>query len=165
MAPEAIAILIPILVPFGAFAMIVFIVWFETRQKQARVQARTELHKHLLDKFGSGTELAQFLETEGGKKMVEDLGKDRVSPKERALKRVVTGTILTCLGAACLMLMYKEPDLVIPGGILLALGIGFLIAAFVTLRLSKSWEADDEGSKPDGPTTAGSQSLGGSSIT
>ena len=153
------------LVPFAGCAMIVFICWIVSREKQARVQARTELHKHLLDKFGSGTELSQFLETEGGKKMIEDLGKERVSPKERALKRVVAGSVLTCLGAGFLMLMYKEPDLVIPGGILLALGIGFLIAAFVTLRLSKSWEADDEGSKPDGPPTAGSQSLGGSSIT
>ena len=145
--------------------MIVFIVWFETRAKQAKVQARTELHKHLLDKFASGTELAQFLETEGGKKMIEDLGTDHVSPKERALKRVVAGTVLTCLGAGFLILMYKEPDLVIPGGILLALGIGFLIAAFVTLRLSKSWEADDERSKPGDQAGAGSQGLGGSSIT
>ena len=152
------------LIPFGAFVMVVFIVWFETRQKQTRVQARTELHKHLLDKFGSGTELAQFLETEGGKKMVEDLGKDRVSPKERALKHVVAGTVLTCLGVGFLILIYKEPDLVIPGGILLAIGIGFLIAAFVSLRLSKSWEADNEGSKPEGHTGAGSRSLGGSSI-
>ncbi len=138
------------LIPFGAFVMIVFIVWFETRQKQTRVQARTELHKHLLDKFGSGTELAQFLETEGGKKMIEDLGKDRVSPKERALKLLVAGTVLTCLGAGFLVLMYKEPEMAIPGGIVLAIGIGLLIGAFASLRLSKSWEADNERSTPDG---------------
>ena len=160
MNPQVVGVFVPIAV----FVMIVFIVWFGTREKQARVQARTELHKHLLDKFGSGTELAQFLETEGGKKMVEDLGKDRASPKERALKLMVAGIVLTCLGAGFLVLMYKTSALVIPGGILLALGIGFLIAAFVTLRLSKSWEADNERSKPGGPA-AGSQSLGGSSLT
>ncbi len=162
MNPGAIATL----VPFGAFVMIVFIVWFATREKQAKVQARTELHKHLLDKFGSGTELAQFLDTEGGRRMVEDLGTDRVSPKERTLKRVVAGTVLTCLGAGLLILnsIFKEAELVMTGGILLALGIGFLIAAFVTLRLSKSWEADNERSKPGGPA-AGSQSLSGSSLT
>ena len=132
MRPEVIGTLIP----FGAFVMIVFIVWFITRQKQARVQARTELHKHLLDRFGSGTELAQFLETEGGKKMIEDLGKADVSPKERVRKPVIAGTVLTCLGVAFLVLTYREPDLVIPGGLLLAIGIGFLIGAFVTLRLS-----------------------------
>ena len=154
------------LIPFAGIAMVVIIVWLGSREKQARVKARTELHKHLLDKFGSGTELAQFLDTEGGRRMVEDLGTDRVSPKERTLKRVVAGTVLTCLGAGLLILnsIFKEAELVMTGGILLALGIGFLIAAFVTLRLSKSWEADNERSKPGGPA-AGSQSLGGSSLT
>ena len=65
MNPGVITALVPLLVPIAGTAMIVFIVWFETRAKQAKVQARTELHKHLLDKFGSGTELAQFIETEG----------------------------------------------------------------------------------------------------
>ena len=138
------------LIPFGAFVMIVFIVWFVTRAKQARVQARTELHKHLLDRFGSGTELAQFLETEGGKKMIEDLGTGHVSPKERTLRPIIAGTALTCLGVAFLLLTFREPDLLIPGGLLLAIGIGFLIGAFVTLRLAKSWEADKERSAPDG---------------
>ncbi len=140
------------LVPLGSFVMVVMIVWLVSRAKQAGVRARTELHKHLLDKFGSGTELSQFLETEGGKKMVEDLGKDRASPKERALKHIRAGTILTCLGAGFLILMYEDSDMVIPGGLCIALGIGFLIGAFATLRLSKSWEADSEPSKPEGPS-------------
>ncbi len=144
------AILAGILIPLGSFAMIGFIVWFISRAKQAKLQARTELHKHLLDKFGSGTELAQFLETEGGKNMIEGLGKADVSPKERTMKPVMTGTVLTCLGLAFLLLTFREPDLVIPGGLLLAIGIGFLIGAFVTLRLSKSWEADKERSAPGG---------------
>ena len=67
MDPEVIELLIP----FAGMAMIVFIVWLGARARQAHVQARTELHKHLLDKFSSGTELAKFLETEGGKKMIE----------------------------------------------------------------------------------------------
>ncbi len=137
-------------IPFAGIAMIVVIVWLGTREKQARVKARTELHKHLLDKFGSGTELAQFLETEGGKKMIEDLGKGDVSPKERTVRPMIAGTVLTCLGVAFLVLTYREPDLVIAGGIVLAIGIGLLIGAFVTLRLSKGWKADNERSTPDG---------------
>ena len=152
------------LIPFGAFVMVVFIVWFETRQKQTRVQARTELHKHLLDKFGSGAELAQFLETEGGRKMVEDLGTDRVSPKERALKHIRAGFIMLFLGIGFLVATYEESNLVIPGAVFIALGIGFLIGAYVTLRLSKSWEAESQLHKSEGQAGAGSQSLGGSSI-
>ncbi len=144
--------------------MVVLIAWFGSREKQARVQARTELHKHLLDKFGSGTELAQFLETEGGRKMIGDLGKDRSSPKERALKLVIAGTVLTCLGAGFLILMYEDSDMVIPGGLSMALGIGFLIAAFATLRLSKNWEGDNEPSSTEAQAVEGPPSLGGSSI-
>ena len=153
------------LVPIVAFALIGFIVWLITRAKQARVQARTELHKHLLDKFGSGTELAQFLETEGGKKMIEGLEKGDVSPKERTVRPMIAGTVLTCLGVAFLLLTFREPNLLIAGGVVSAIGIGFLIGAFVTLRLSKSWEADKEPSAPDGQTASGSHSLGGSNIT
>ena len=154
MSPDVIGTLIP----FAGIAMIVLIVWFRTREKQATVQARTELHKHLLDKFGSGTELSQFLETAGGKKMIEDLGKGDVSPKERTLRPMIAGTVLTCLGVAFLLLTFREPNLVIPGGVLLAIGIGFLIGAFVTLRLSRSWEADNGRSAPDGRTASGSPS-------
>ncbi len=161
MRPEIIGTLIP----FGAFVMIVFIVWFVTRAKQARVQARTELHKHLLDRFGSGTELAQFLETEGGNKMIEGLGKGDVNLKERTLSPMIAGTVLTCLGVAFLLLTFREPNLLIAGGVVSAIGIGFLIGAFVTLRLSKSWEADKERSAPDGQAASGSHSVGGSNIT
>ena len=145
--------------------MIVMIVWLASRAKQANVQARTELHKHLLDKFGSGTELAQFLETEGGRKMIGDLGKDRSSPKERALKLVIAGTVLTCLGAGFLILMYEDQELLIPGGLCIALGIGLLIGAFATLRLSKNWEGDNEPSSTEAQAVEGPPSLGGSSIS
>ena len=144
-----------VLVPLGAFAMVVFIVWFGTRQKQVRVQARTDLHKHLLDKFGSGTELAQFLESEGGKKMLEDLGAERVSPQDRALTHVRAGVVLTGLGIGFLVLTFKVSALAMPGGLLVALGIGFLIAAGVSRRLVKSWSRDSELRGPDGERLPG----------
>ena len=130
------------LVPLAAFVMIVFIAWFGTREKQARIQARTDLHRHLLDKFGSGTELSQFLETEGGRRMVANLENREANPRARALRPMIAGAVLTCLGVAFLLLTVREEDLLIPGGLVLAIGIGFLIGAFVTLRLSKSWDAD-----------------------
>ena len=112
------------LIPFGVFVMVVLIVWFGTREKQARVQARTDLHKHLLDKFGSGAELAQFLETEGGKKMIEDLGRpspaaqfltDPASSRARALKHIQAGFILLFLGIGFLVVTYRGIRLGDPG--------------------------------------------------
>ena len=138
------------LVPLGTFVMVVFIVWFSTRAKQAKLQARTEIHKHLLDKFGSGTELTQFIESEGGKKMLEDLAADRVSPQERALALVPPGVIITALGTGFLVLTFENADLVIPGGLLVALGMGFLVAAWASRRLAKSWSRDGELQGPEG---------------
>ncbi len=151
-------LLIPILVPMAAFVMVVFIVWFKTREKQTRTQARTELHKHLIDKFASGVELAQFLETEGGKKIIEDLGRAESSVKTRALAPMVAGSVLACLGVAFLLLALRDPSLLIAGGLFLAVGIGFLIAALLTLRLSKTWDAERkrdvlDGSMPPGRPT------------
>ena len=97
--------------------------------------------------------------------MIEGLEKGDVSPKERTVRPMIAGTVLTCLGVAFLLLTFREPNLLIAGGVLSAIGIGFLIGAFVTLRLSKSWEADKERSAPDGQTASGSHSLGGSNIT
>lgn len=142
MGPEMSAVFVPL----GSFVMVVFIIWFATRQKQAQIQARTDLHKHLLDKFGSGNELAEFLESEGGKKMLGELGEEKVSPRERAMKYFRAGVIIGGLGAAFLALTFKEPDLVIPGGLLLGLGMGFLIAAWATRR----WSRDSELAEPEG---------------
>ena len=94
--------------------------------------------------------MSQFLETEGGKRMIEDLGKDHSSPKERTLKHIRSGFIMLFLGIGFLAATYAESDLVIPGAVFVALGVGFLIGAFVSQRLSKSWQAGSEPSKPDG---------------
>ncbi len=147
MGPEMAAVFVPL----GSFVMVVFIIWFVSRQKQAKVQARTELHKHLLDKFGSGSELAEFLESEGGKKMLEDLGAERVSPRERALKHFRAGVIIAGLGVGFLVLTFKVSELVIPGGLLVGLGMGFLIAAWATRR----WSRDSEFAEPEGERLPG----------
>ena len=160
MTPEVLALM----VPFAGIAMIVAIVWIKTREEQAKAQARAELHKHLLDRFGSGTELAQFLETEGGKQLIESLGKGE-GPKERALKLMIMGAVSTCLGVAFLVLTYFEPDLVFPGGILLAIGIGLLTGAVVLLRLSKRWEEEKRFDQADRHTVSDAQSVGGSHVT
>ena len=147
MGPEMAAVFVPL----GSFVMVVFIIWFVSRQKQAKVQARTELHKHLLDKFGSGTELAEFLDSESGKKMLEDLGAEKVSPRERALRYVRAGVIIAGLGVGFLVLTFKVSELVIPGGLLVGLGTGFLIAAWVTRR----WSRDSELAEPEGERLPG----------
>ena len=150
--------MVEVLVPLSGCAMIVLIVFFAIRLRQTKVQSRTELHKHLLDKFSSGGELTTFLETEGGRKMLEELGSERIDPRERWLKSLRTGIILSFLGGGLIVLEEQfnvDDDLVIPGGVCLALGLGFTVAAITTKLLTRG---DDEQEK--GPSTESSTGLG-----
>jgi hypothetical protein len=47
--------------------------------------------------------------------------------------------VLVMLGGAFFALMYQEQELVIPGTILTALGLGLLIASAISLYLYKKW--------------------------
>ena len=128
-----------ILVPLFVFSMVVLIVWLRFRLTVARAGIRAESQKHLVDKFGSGRELAEFVESEGGRRFLEELTAKPVDPAGRVLNLVKAGLILATLGVGFLVLMVREVELIYPGVIVLALGIGFLIAAWVSHRLSKKW--------------------------
>lgn len=132
--------IIPMLIPFGAFIMVVFIVWFATREKQARTQARAELNKQLLDKFTSGQELTEFLERKAGQRFLDGMGSEKQQgPREKVLGIIIPGCILTAIGIGFFWLGTERSGLEIPGAVISAAGVGLLIAAAVTYVLSKKW--------------------------
>ena len=133
-----------ILIPVAFFAMIVVIVWLKVRKSQAETTARAEFHKHLVEKFASGKEFADFLGTPGGQRLVQGAWLPQVntslSAKERILKAVKAGVVLTVMGLGTLPLYWLEGvdnEIIIPAVVMLALGIGFLISAAITYRLSE----------------------------
>ena len=70
--PEMIGLFVPIFTSLGFFATVVLLVWLANRKSQARIQARAEVQKKLIDKFDSGLELAEFLGSEGSKTLLID---------------------------------------------------------------------------------------------
>jgi hypothetical protein len=52
--------LVGILVPLGAFAMVVLVVWVAHLAKKSGVREQAELQRRFLDKFGSGQEGSIF---------------------------------------------------------------------------------------------------------
>ncbi len=128
-----------ILVPFALFAMIVLIVWLLVRRSQAQARARMEFHKQLLGKFTSGSEFAAFLGSKGGQRLLEGLWSQQVNAKERILKAMGAGVVLTVLGLGALGLSWRTGGFLYPGVLSLALGVGFLIATVISYRLSKKW--------------------------
>lgn len=132
--------IIPMLIPLGAFVMVVFIAWFDSRQKQARIKARADFNKQLLDKFASSQELVAFFGQEGSERFLDEMWSEKQhGPKERILGIIIPGCIITSIGIGFLLLSTKTPGLRIAGVTIFTAGIGVLIAAAVSYRFSKVW--------------------------
>ncbi|MBI2820354.1 MAG: hypothetical protein HYX73_10275 [Acidobacteria bacterium] len=137
--PSQAVMLLGTLVPIAFFAVIALLVWLLYRRSQARMRARMEFHQQVLSKFTSGEQFAQFLNTKGSQQLLEGMWGGQVSIKERLLKHVRLGAIFGVLGLGLLGLAIVSSD---DGyGFLavlsLGIGIGFLVSARVTYRLSE----------------------------
>ena len=136
--------IVGLLVPIAFFATIVVILWLLLRQKQARIQTRTDFHKHLLDKFQSGREFAEFLEGKGSQRFLDELWSQRAGPRNQLLTAMRKGIVLAVLGLGILGLSFTRRGLVIPAVVILALGVGFLISTAISYRLSNQWERNQK---------------------
>ncbi len=136
----------------AALGFIAWTVWLGAKRRQEQGRAQTDLQHRLLDKFSSPQEIGDFLQTEGGRRFLSGLTIERTPVGTRhAGKRILLalqiGTVVTLLGTATLSLgivypMHRpdEPHpAVIFGLLVLAIGIGFLISAGISYRLSKAW--------------------------
>jgi len=135
--------LVAILVPSGFFALTGFIIWLLVRAYQEKLRARADLYRELLTKFSSGQELGEFLSTEEGKNFLQNFWSTRTDPRERFVKAIGAGLVMTFLGVGFLVLTPKEPGLMIAGVLVVALGVGFLVAGGVSYRLSKKLDLVD----------------------
>ncbi len=135
--------LIALLIVGGFILRIV--VQFLTKIKAIR--ARTEIHNRLVDKFGSAPEFFQFLQTEGGQSFLESVTVEQSTAAERILSSIQKGILLTLLGLGLLLLGILlagrigegQTPLYILGVIAVSLGVGFLVSAGISFRLSKAW--------------------------
>lgn len=147
---EAVAVTI-VLVAFMTGLYFIVAAGFSGRKASALIRARADLQTKLLDRLGSGREVVEFCQTEGGKQFMEALSMGSIdspaskgSPTERILGSIQKGIILTLLGLGFLILAWKyhrdDPGDVftVIGVVGLSLGIGFLLSAGVSYRLSKS---------------------------
>jgi hypothetical protein len=147
---EAFAVTI-VLVSFMTGLYFIVAAGFSGRKAGALIRARADLQTKLLDRLGSGREVVEFCQTEGGKQFIEALSMGTVdspaskgSPTERILGSIQKGIILTLLGLGFLSLAWKyhrdDPGdvFMVIGVVGLSLGVGFLLSAGVSYRLSRS---------------------------
>ncbi len=133
---EAVEELGPLLLIFGA---IVAIVWLRGRERQVRLAKQAETQQQLLAKFQSGQELGEFIETEGGR---EFLSQFESNPHGTILAVLGAGIVAFVLGLGILVMVIWEGGLLIPGVGIMALGVGLILAAVISRRLSQEWQPD-----------------------
>src|SRR6266536_5874885 len=103
------AVLIPIVLGTGFFLMVAFIVWAKANARAQQARYNADVQTKLIERFGSGPELIEFLKSSEGQQFATGISK---LPKLAARDRVVGGftraIFLTFLGLAFLALMFSE---------------------------------------------------------
>ena len=129
--------LAPVLVSLFFFTLFGFCVWVVMSQRTRRVTAHIDLQSKLLERFGSSREFVEFLNTEAGRRFLEGTATGRPDPFTRVLTSVQAGVIMSCLGLGLAVLAFRDDDVMGPATVVLALGIGILLAALVVSRMSR----------------------------
>ena len=151
MSGPAGALLVVCIALFATIGWVMYLV-ADSKKRHERLKAQSEVNGRLLDKFGSAREVIEFLQTPGGAQFVESVAAEREEPAAGILRSTHRGIILAVVAAGCLALAwhyrYEENPLLVIGVVLLCLGIGFLISAAVSHRLTRTLGLDRRGSNP-----------------
>jgi hypothetical protein len=147
---------IPIILGTGFFAMIALIFYFTSKSKSDRARYQAEVQARLIEKFGSGPEFVTFLQSPQGR---DFMGNIEEAPRWYAREQILSGlrksVVISFLGLAFLILgmtRYGRHDgMLIPGVLLLCLGLGFFVSAIMSARLSKQWGLLDGDHRPAQP--------------
>ena len=120
----------------------------ENRRWSRVVRQQSEIHGKLIDRLANNQELFQYMETESGRRFLEagpvPIALEREQRLPGGLARVLGplqfGIVLTLLGAGLLILQTQMPSiadaLLVFGTVALMPGLGFIISAVITWRIS-----------------------------
>jgi membrane-bound ClpP family serine protease len=131
----------------AAFTMVGFIVWTIVTgwQRHLQVKHMAEFNGRLVERLGSVKDLSEFLQTDGGAKMLNSLTIERVSTsvRERVLRGSAIGVVCIALSLGFLVLgrmfMWEDHEgFTIIGVIALSLGLGFVVSSMVSYFLAKA---------------------------
>ncbi len=129
----------PVLVALGLFWLVGWIVWVVTEKRRLDVQAG--VHTRLLERFQSPAELATFFDTPAGERLLSSLS--AAPPRIHSLGSLRAGIVLSFIGSALgfleLAVSGSDGELAIPGMLVLAMGLGLIVAAFASHRLARAW--------------------------
>jgi hypothetical protein len=131
----------------GAFLWLIRML-LESRRWSRVFRLQSETHAKLIDRFASNQELLHYMETEPGKRFLEaapiPLASERDQRLPGGLGRILgplqIGIVLTLLGVGLFILHRSLPEIADPllvfAMVAMMPGIGFIISALITWRMS-----------------------------
>ena len=120
-----------------------FLVWAAHWKKVRQVQAHQGLYEQLLSKFSTAEEITRFMETESGRRLLNEMTQTEEDPRMKILGGLFPAFLFSCLGIGFLILAPDvDSELVIPATVFLAMGISFFLAIGVTYHFAKSWRKE-----------------------
>jgi hypothetical protein len=135
--------LVVIFASIGFLGWIIYLTAGLIRRRQ-----HSAMQKHLLDRFSSAQDFAQFMQSPAGQKYVTGFTDVVTSPRNSILSSVRTGCVLAFGGLGCMagsnsIAPYFHAGWIV-GCIAFAAGIGFLVSAAISYFLAKKLGVREE---------------------
>ena len=139
-------------------SFLAFLIWHSSRERFEKRRLRLEEQSRVLDRLGSGAEIAEFLKTDQGRQFLDRLDEPDEPPKRNGYRigiigLMTTGAIATALGVGfCVAaVVSSDDDLLIGGLVIVCTGIGCLLASWIQYLLGKRWGMLDEATRNGRP--------------
>ncbi|MBL7995488.1 hypothetical protein JNM05_08950 [bacterium] len=139
-------LLFPALMLLAGWAL--WLWWKRYQAEQSERLKRLEIQHELVKKFSTSSAFIDFVQSEQGKKVFIQVDS---KPQMKIIRFLTVAVMLILIGIVMLINAYsyrfetdtnyisKAQDLYYWGSLAIAIGLGFLINAAITLRLAKKW--------------------------
>lgn len=135
MPPYMVSDLVTILALLILVAWIIYLIAGLIRRRQ-----QSAVQKHLLERFSSAQDFAQFIQSPAGQKYITGFTDVVTSPRNSILSSVRTGCVLAFGGIGCIAGSNSRPPYFhegwIVGWIAFLSGVGFLVSAVISYFLA-----------------------------
>jgi hypothetical protein len=130
-----------VVVILGQMFFTAFLLFLVAAFVRDRARQRGELQMRLLERFSSAADLLAYIDSEEGRALREALTGRRFLAVRQVMGAIQLGIVLVALGGGLFAASVRQgdADLMVAGFVSGAVGVGLLVAALVSKRLSVRW--------------------------
>lgn len=121
-------------------AFFAFLLWLGANHHQKKMQRRSEERLRIVERFGSAKELSDFLDSDSGRRFLDQFAIKARSPAGMVIAGLVVGVLLIFGGGAFLILAaIEDENFLIVAILVLAAAFGVLAATALSYRLARKF--------------------------